>query len=58
MFFECLTAEEAVLQGQCDDCDVLVVDPPRKGLDDAVLQLMLGKHPEKPLPEGTTVWLS
>lgn len=52
VFFECLSAEEAVLQGQCDECDVLVVDPPRKGLDPGVLQLLQGKHAEKELTKG------
>lgn len=52
MFFECLPAEEAVEQGQCDDCQVLIVDPPRRGLDTGVLQLLQGQHAEKELSNG------
>lgn len=44
MFFECMAAEEAVEQGQCEDADVLIVDPPRKGLDDGVMQLLTNTH--------------
>jgi 16S rRNA G966 N2-methylase RsmD len=50
VFYECFDAEEAVLQGQCDEADVLIVDPPRKGLDEGVLQLLLDTHPEKRAP--------
>jgi hypothetical protein len=39
-----------VLQGQVDEADVLIVDPPRKGLDEGVLQLLLDTHPEKSVP--------
>jgi tRNA/tmRNA/rRNA uracil-C5-methylase (TrmA/RlmC/RlmD family) len=52
VFFECLAAEEAVAQGQVEDCQVLVVDPPRKGLDRGVLQLLTNEHPEKTLSPG------
>ena len=31
MFFECFDAENAIMEGQCDDATVLIVDPPRKG---------------------------
>lgn len=31
VFFECLDAENAILEGQCDEATVLIVDPPRKG---------------------------
>ena len=47
MFFERLNAEDAVLAGQCDGAQVLLVDPPRRGLDAGVLQLLLGTHPSK-----------
>ncbi|KAJ1397006.1 S-adenosyl-L-methionine-dependent methyltransferase [Ochromonadaceae sp. CCMP2298] len=50
VFYECFDAEEAVLQGQVDEADVLIVDPPRKGLDEGVLQLLLDTHPEKSVP--------
>jgi len=40
-----MPAEEAVTEGQCDEAEVLIVDPPRKGLDNGVLQLLTGKHP-------------
>lgn len=39
-----MAAEEAVQQGQCEEADVLIVDPPRKGLDDQVLQLLTNTH--------------
>ena len=32
VFFECLDAENAILEGQCDEATVLIVDPPRKGM--------------------------
>lgn len=44
LFYEALPAEEAVEEGQCDDAQVLLVDPPRKGLDDGVMDLLLGTH--------------
>jgi len=44
VFYESLAAEDAVEQGQCENADVLIVDPPRRGLDDGVLKLLLGKH--------------
>jgi tRNA/tmRNA/rRNA uracil-C5-methylase (TrmA/RlmC/RlmD family) len=44
VFYEPLTADEAVAEGQCDEADVLIVDPPRKGLDEGVLQMLLDKH--------------
>jgi len=44
VFYEPLPAEEAVAEGQCEDATVLIVDPPRKGLDAAVLKLLQGTH--------------
>jgi tRNA/tmRNA/rRNA uracil-C5-methylase (TrmA/RlmC/RlmD family) len=44
VFFDCLDADEAVEQGQCKNADLLIVDPPRKGLTPGVLQLITGKH--------------
>lgn len=44
VFFESLTAEESVESGQCDEADVLIVDPPRKGLDKGVMDLLLDQH--------------
>ena len=44
VFYEVLPAEEAVAEGQCEDATVLIVDPPRKGLDPGVLQLLQGTH--------------
>jgi tRNA/tmRNA/rRNA uracil-C5-methylase (TrmA/RlmC/RlmD family) len=44
VFFEAATAADAVMQGQCELASVLIVDPPRKGLDEEVLQLILGTH--------------
>lgn len=51
VFYEVLPAEEAVVEGQCDDAEVLIVDPPRKGLDEGVMQLLLDKHPSASAPE-------
>lgn len=50
VFFEQLPAEEALEQGQCDDADVLIVDPPRRGLDQGVLDLLLDKHESAQAP--------
>lgn len=47
VFYENLPADQAVEAGQCDLADVLIVDPPRKGLDEAVLALLQDKHPTK-----------
>ena len=44
MYFEPLDAEAAVEEGQCDEATVLVVDPPRQGLDPGVIQLLTGEH--------------
>ena len=44
VFFENLSAEEAVEKGQCNDAEVLIVDPPRRGLDRGVLDLLVNKH--------------
>lgn len=45
-----MNAQTAIQEGQCDTCDVLIVDPPRKGLDPEVIQFLTGNHPTKPLP--------
>ena len=50
MFYENLSAEDAVSQGQCDDADVLIIDPPRKGIDEGVLDLLLDKHESASAP--------
>eukprot|EP01035_Chromulina_nebulosa_P021474 gene21474-27813_t len=44
VFYENLPAEEAVNSGQVDEADILIVDPPRKGLSNGVLDLLLDKH--------------
>ena len=44
VFFENLSAEEAVIQGQCERAEVMIVDPPRRGLDRGVLDLLMNKH--------------
>ena len=43
VFFENLPADEAVQEGQCDDAQVLIVDPPRRGLDKGVIDLLTKK---------------
>lgn len=45
LFYDNLNAEEAIEAGQCEEADVIIVDPPRKGLDKAVMDLLLGIHP-------------
>ena len=55
MFFECLAAEDAAEQGQCAEADLLIVDPPRKGLDPPVLQLLLGAHPSAAAPSESSL---
>lgn len=52
--FETLTAEEAIEDGEAEDCEVLIVDPPRKvmgvtvvtpwAVDDARTSLCEGRH--------------
>ena len=44
VFFENLPAEEAISQGQCNEAQVVIVDPPRRGLDKGVIDLLTGKH--------------
>ena len=44
VFYESMSASEAVSQWQLEGADVLVVDPPRKGLDRDVLDILLDKH--------------
>ena len=36
--------------GQCNEADVLIVDPPRKGLDQGVIDLLLNKHSSAAAP--------
>ena len=45
VFFENMPADEAIEEGQCSESDVLIVDPPRKGLGRGVMDLLIGKHP-------------
>jgi tRNA/tmRNA/rRNA uracil-C5-methylase (TrmA/RlmC/RlmD family) len=44
VFYEALSAEEAIVEGQCDDAEVVLVDPPRKGLDTGVMKMLIGTH--------------
>ena len=50
LFYEALPAEEAIEEGQCDEAEVLLVDPPRKGLDDGVLDMLIGTHSQVTTP--------
>lgn len=50
VYFECLDAANAIDDGQCDEADVLLVDPPRRGLQDKIRTFLLNKREEKPLP--------
>ena len=43
VFFENMDAEAAVNMGALDEAQVLIVDPPRKGLDPAVIAALLGQ---------------
>lgn len=52
VFFECLDAEAAVSAGQCQDATVLVVDPPRRGLNDNVMNFLLNKLPAQSIFES------
>ena len=60
LYYEALPAEEAVEEGQCNDAEVLIIDPPRKGLDNGVLSLLLGTHPTISTPENlnTLIYVS
>lgn len=44
VYFENLPADEAVVEGQCDEAQVLIVDPPRRGLDKDVIDLLTNQH--------------
>ena len=44
LFYENLAAEDAIIAGQCDNVDIMIVDPPRKGLDTGVINLLTDKH--------------
>ena len=47
LFFESLSAEDSINEGQCDESELLIVDPPRKGLDKGVIDFLIGKHESK-----------
>jgi tRNA/tmRNA/rRNA uracil-C5-methylase (TrmA/RlmC/RlmD family) len=49
VYFDCIDADGAVDAGQCEDADILIVDPPRKGLSEGVLKFLTGKHEQKSL---------
>ena len=49
VFYDCFDADSAIEKGQCDDADVIIVDPPRKGLNEGVLKFFTGKDAEKKL---------
>jgi tRNA/tmRNA/rRNA uracil-C5-methylase (TrmA/RlmC/RlmD family) len=51
VFFECLDAATAITESQCDDADVLLVDPPRRGIHDTVKRFLLNNLEDKPLPK-------
>ena len=44
VYFENLPAEDAIDEGQCNEAQVLIVDPPRRGLDKAVLDMLTDQH--------------
>ena len=45
VFCSVLLTEDAVGEGQCNDAEVIIVDPPRRGLDKGVLDVLTDKHP-------------
>ena len=49
MTFSSRTAVEAIEAGDAKDCDVLVVDPPRKGLDSPVLKALQAPRQSSPV---------
>jgi 23S rRNA (uracil1939-C5)-methyltransferase len=51
VFYENLAAEDAIEAGQCEIADCLIVDPPRKGLDAGVKQLLMGTHESQAAPD-------
>ncbi|CAM9562748.1 unnamed protein product [Scytosiphon promiscuus] len=44
--FEAMSADEAMEDGESENCEVLIVDPPRKGLDQGVMDALM--DPEDP----------
>ncbi len=42
--FESLSAAEAIEEGQLESAQCLIVDPPRKGLDEEVLKVLLNRN--------------
>ena len=57
-FFTPLAAKEAVQEGEAAGADVLVVDPPRKGLDPEVLALLCAPDDERAASVRTLVYVS
>ncbi|CAM9890503.1 unnamed protein product [Ectocarpus sp. 13 AM-2016] len=48
--FEAMSADEAMEDGESEGCEVLIVDPPRKGLDKGVMDALM--DPEDPNTEA------
>ncbi len=40
------------MAGQCDEAEVLIVDPPRRGLNEKMTQYLTNKLEEKSLTKG------
>eukprot|EP00607_Mallomonas_marina_P006455 CAMPEP_0182430272 /NCGR_PEP_ID=MMETSP1167-20130531/38994_1 /TAXON_ID=2988 /ORGANISM="Mallomonas Sp, Strain CCMP3275" /LENGTH=488 /DNA_ID=CAMNT_0024615183 /DNA_START=99 /DNA_END=1565 /DNA_ORIENTATION=+ len=51
VYYEPLSAAEAVEQGQLEGAGVLIVDPPRKGLDKEVMNVLMDKHKSVSAPD-------
>ncbi len=49
------SAGDAVMAGEGDSCDTLIVDPPRSGLDDVVTESLCMKRGEGPLGDVKTL---
>lgn len=52
VYFDCMNADEAVQAGQCDAAEVVIMDPPRKGLSETVMNYFSNTLEDKPLPKG------
>ncbi len=51
-----MTADNAILEGQCDDASVLIADPPRKGISKTVMDFLCDRLSTKQLPESKYYW--
>ena len=50
ILFQVATAEEALIRGDCAEADVLIVDPPRKGLEQSIIDQLVNIPSQKHNP--------